>query len=540
MRPIAPLPYCLALASLATGCQTMTASDTPPETDPMRWATPEERALSARLDELDDDWRCGAVVYHVFVDRFAPAADLDAKRHLYPAPKTLMSWDDQPKRGTKLSEYGVWSHEIEFWGGDLDSLRSRLDHIETLGADVVYLNPIHEAWTNHKYDALDYAAVSPEYGDRADVAALAADLHGRGMRLMLDGVFNHMGRNAPIFREAMADPGSPYRKWFDIDEKYPHGYRAWYDSPNLPEIHLEDPDVRALVWGDHDSIVRGYLREGVDGWRLDVAYDYGLVYLAELTAAAHQTKEDAWVVGEVWNYPEKWVGPLDGVMNFYARQVILRLLKGELPARRAGRILDNMVRETGLEGCLRSWIVLDNHDAPRLASIFPEAWQRDIAQTLQFTLPGSPVVYYGVEAGMVGGDDPANRGPMDWDNAVPGNPEYDRVKALIDLRASNRALRVGDFVLLDTGELLAFQRRSDRVAETTTVVVNPTAKAITEVIELRDSKLMNYAPLRDELSGAEMKAVSGLLEITVPARTVMVLRPTQPEADRYSPYKRMH
>jgi cyclomaltodextrinase / maltogenic alpha-amylase / neopullulanase len=135
-------------------------------------------------------------VYQVLVDRFAPSANLDAKRSLYPAPKVLRTWSEVPKKGTYREDVRVWSHEIDFWGGDLQSTRSKLDYVQGLGADVLYLNPINLAYTNHKYDALDYQKVSPEFGSRDDMKALAVDVHKRGMKLVLDGVFNHMGRNS--------------------------------------------------------------------------------------------------------------------------------------------------------------------------------------------------------------------------------------------------------------------------------------------------------------------------------------------------------
>ena len=173
-----------------------------------------DQALAGVFEAREKDWRNGAIVYQVYVDRFAPSANLEAKRALYPAPKKLHAWTDLPTHGVYLPEAKVWSHEIDFWGGDLQSLRGKLDYIQGLGADVLYLNPIDLAYTNHKYDTLDYRAVSPEYGTRDDARALARDVHARGMKIMLDGVFNHMGRNSPIFRQAEADPRSKYRDWF--------------------------------------------------------------------------------------------------------------------------------------------------------------------------------------------------------------------------------------------------------------------------------------------------------------------------------------
>jgi putative heme-binding domain-containing protein len=157
-----------------------------------------------RIAARDADWRAGAVVYQVFVDRFAPSENLHAKTGLYPAPKRLREWHETPAKGHFVESAGVWSHEIDFWGGDLQSVRARLGHLEAIRADVLYLNPIHLAYTNHKYDSADYLEISPEYGTRADLRMLVGDAHARGMKVVLDGVFNHCGKTMPEFLAAKA------------------------------------------------------------------------------------------------------------------------------------------------------------------------------------------------------------------------------------------------------------------------------------------------------------------------------------------------
>ncbi len=500
-----------------------------------------DKARTPALDRRDADWRNGAVVYQVIVDRFAPPANLEGKRGLYPAPKRLRPWNDPPRRGTFLEKERVWSHEIDFWGGDLASLASRLDHVtSTVGADVLYLNPIHLAWTNHKYDALDYFEVSPEYGTRAGVRQLAGEVHRRGRRLVLDGVFNHMGRNSKWFREAQADPASPSRGFFFLGPEHKMGYRAWYNVPNLPELRLENPALRARLWGDPDSVVQGYLRDGVDGWRLDVAFDIGFNYLAELTRGAHRAKPGSLVIGEIWNYPQEWApAAVDGVMNMTARELILQTANGRVDGPGAARRIARMVEDCGVEPLLKSWIILDNHDTPRLRHSLPQPWQQRLAQVLQFTLPGSPCIYYGVELGMDGGDDPENRAPMRWDLATADNPSLLWMQKLVAMRRGNRALRIGDFRAVDADRLLAFQRVTDRVAESTLVAANCADTTATELLLLRDSKIMSGVPLRDELTGREFNTMSGTVTLTLAPRDAVVLRPRIEPPPAYSPYKRV-
>lgn len=485
------------------------------------------------------DWRNGALVYQVIVDRFVPPADLDSKRHLYPAPKQLRTWDEVPQQGTFNEEVKVWSHEIDFWGGDLQSLQTRLDYVQDLGIDVLYLNPIHMAYTNHKYDAQNYFEVSPEYGTRADVKALAGAVHGREMKLVLDGVLNHMGRSSPWFQEAMKDPKSPWREWYYIGPEYKMGYRGWYDVANLPEVNLESDAVRARLWGDSDSVVQGYLRDGVDGWRLDVAFDIGFRHLAELTHGAHTAKPGSLVIGEIWNYPQEWSPALDAVMNMTARELILQVVRGQMSGGQAGRALDQIVADTGIEPMLKSWIILDNHDTARIATEMKEPWQRRLAQTLQFTLPGSPCIYYGVELGMEGGGDPEMRAPMRWDLVNDGNEQLAFMRQLIAARKSSRALTIGDYRPIPTERLLAFLRRTDHVADLALVVANPTAGEVTETLLLPDSKVMNYAELKDALGTATFRAASGFVRVTIPPQQAMILRPTISPGPEYTPYKRV-
>lgn len=501
-----------------------------------------DRAVAGKYEARERDWRNGAIVYQVLVDRFAPPADLDAKRGLYPAPKVLRSWSEVPTRGTYVADARVWSHEIDFWGGDLASLRTRLDYVQQLGADVLYLNPIHLAYTNHKYDALDYQQISPEYGTRDDVKALAQDVHGRGMRLVLDGVFNHMGRNSPTFKDAAQNPGSPYRNWFVFGPHYAGGVRTWYNVENLPELNLENPAVRDYLYAGKQSVVRSYLRDGIDGWRLDVAFDIGFAFLDELTRAAHAEKAGSLVVGEIANYPKEWFPSVDGVMHFTLRKIILGVAGGRIPAGQGGQMIQRLLTDADYEHILQSWVYLDNHDTQRVATVLPNPAQRRLAQVLQFTLPGSPNLYYGSELGMPGGDDPEMRAPMRWDWVQAGNDDLAFTRQLVALRKAHRALRVGDFRPVTTDRLLGFERYTDRARDSVVVLVNPTDSEVAETVLLGNSKAMDGTPLEDRLGLFEhptLKVQSSLVDVRVPAHAALVLVPDVAGKGGYTNYKRV-
>ncbi|MDO8284582.1 MAG: glycoside hydrolase family 13 protein [Rhodoferax sp.] len=494
-----------------------------------------------QFDARERDWRNGAIVYQVIVDRYVPSANLNAKRALYPAPKVLRDWSEPAKPGVYLADAKLNSAELDFWGGDLQSLTTRLDHIQRLGADVLYLNPIHLAYTNHKYDAFDFKAISPEYGTHQEFKQLATDVHQRGMKLVLDGVFNHMGRNAPKFQDAFKNPKSPWRDWFAIGPQYAGGARVWTGFQNLPELNLENPAVRNHLYASPESVVRSYLRDGADGWRLDTAFELGHKVLRDLTDAAHKQKPGSLVVGEIANYPGEWLQSMDAVMNFSLRQIVLGVANGELSTIMGARMTERMVRDAGIEPMLKSWMVIDNHDIPRIANQFPDTTLRRMVQTLQFTLPGAPNIYYGAEVGMTGGPDPENRSPMRWDLMQSDNPEWVWMKQLIALRKTHRALRVGDFRLVEAEKLYAFERHTDRALETVLVLANPTGHEVTERVMVANAHLMDDTPLVDALHADKAITTfgSGFLTVTVPPKTALVLRPKERDLGGYSRYKRV-
>jgi glycosidase len=517
---------------------TLMASQTAMAQSP--YANASDKSVAGRYENREKDWRNGAIVYQVLVDRFAPAQNLDAKKPLYPAPKKLRSWSEQPVRGEYLASHKLWSHEIDFWGGDLASLAGKLDYVKRLGVDVLYLNPIHLGYTNHKYDSLDYLAVSPEFGSRADIRHLASSLHAQGQKLVLDGVFNHMGRNSPKFKDAEANPNSPYRNWFVFGPQYPGGARAWWQAENLPELNLENPEVQQHLWAGKDSVVRSLLRDGVDGWRLDVAFDIGFAFLAQLTQAAHAEKPGSLVVGEIANFPKDWYPSVDAVMHFTLRHLLLQTANGKLPAQASQRMMERLLLDADYEHTLKSWIYLDNHDTPRLASTVKDPAARKLAQVLQFALPGSPNLYYGSEVEMEGGDDPEMRGPMAWDRVAAQHPTLEWTRHLISARKQLRALRVGDYRRIEAQQLIAFERHTDRAGDTVLLLANPGDQAVDEVVLVANSKLMDGTRFVDVLEpGVQLNMMSSLLRVQLPPKGVRLLRPDLSPKGGYTNYKRV-
>ena len=497
-----------------------------------------EKKLSI-YHEREKDWRNGAVVYQVIVDRFSPSKTIEKKLALYQEPRKLRYWDETPKPGVFHHASRYWTHELDFWGGDLKSVMDRLDYLKELKIDVLYLNPIHQSLSNHKYDAKDYMTISEEFGSIEDLRDLISFIHKQDQKIMLDGVFNHVGVDHLFFVDALK-PNSAYKNWFDFNQKYPEGVRLWADVKSLPELNLENQDVRNYIYQEEHSVIRSYIKEGIDGWRLDVAFDIGYQYLKELTDAAHAERKESLVIGEIWNYPEKWTKSIDGVMNFTLREIISRSLHQELSPLMANHAIQHMIQDTGIDAILKSWNIIDNHDVPRLTHQFKDRYDQKLAQVMQFFLPGSPNLYYGTELGMEGAGDPYNRAPMRWDLRHEDNEYLMWTKKLIDLHQSERALKIGDYLMISSEKFIAFERYTDQVEDTVIVLLNLSYQDTTDHLLIRDSNLMNFSAFDILLGEAEdLQMLAGFLKVSLKKKSCVVLKPKTTATHSYTPYKRI-
>jgi glycosidase len=249
---------------------------------------------------------------------------------------------------------------------------------------------------------------------------------------------------------------------------------------NLPELNLENPAVRQHIWAGRDSVVRSYLRDGADGWRLDTAYELGPTYLRELTAAAHREKPGSLVVGEIANHPGGWTAGDGRGDELPLAHMLLGLANGEIGVAQAGAVIDRTLADVGTEPMLKSWVLLDNHDVPRVATELPDMAQRRLAQVLQFTLPGAPNLYYGCR----GRHDRRRRPRAARPDALgPGaattTPRWSGC-ALITLRQQHRALRVGDYRSAIAGQPAGLRAPHRPRADSVLVLANPGDQPVTE------------------------------------------------------------
>ena len=494
--------------------------------------------LKEMYSRREKDWRMGGIVYQIFVDRFAPSAQLDKKKHLYASPRTLHSWDTLPTRGVKDPNTRYWTHELAFWGGDLMSILSKINYLKQLGVDTIYLIPIFEAMSNHKYDTYDYERISPEYGTMEDFKHFIKVLKENNFKLILDGVFNHMAIGSSRFKEASQNTNSTYRSWFVFGPQFPTGVRLWHNAPSLPELNLKEPQVRDYLFNGSTSIVKRYLQLGIDGWRLDTAIELGYDYLFELTNSAHQVNNQSVVIGELNNYPQGWAPAMDGTMLLPLRDLIIQTVKGGISARVFSSNVETMIKETGIETILKSWVLLENHDSARIVNDLPSFLDYQLAKTLQFTLPGTINLYMGEEIGTPGGDDPFNRATMNWQIIEKGNIYSKLHSKLIELRKNHRALRIGDIKFLASDQLIAYLRTTEVFDEGIVVIINPTDKPIQEMIMITDPLLKSHNKFINLLTGDYVTTSYGiLLPIHIPAKTSYILKADLSAVHGYSAYK---
>ena len=449
-------------------------------------------------EEAVPTWFGEGMTYQIFPDRFC--------RSRIPDPTGLVggrtvhqNWEDEPVY--RPDEHGEIRNR-DFFGGDFQGVISKLDHLKDLGVETLYFNPIFEAAENHRYGTADYDRIDPMLGCNEDFSRLCDEAHKRGMRVMLDGVFNHTGFVSRYFNGdgfypdvgACQSWDSPYRSWFQFI-RWPDQYESWWGIYSLPAVNESDPSYRRFIFGDEDSVVRRWLRAGADGWRLDVADELPDDFVAGIHAAARAEKPSAVVIGEVWEDGSTKVaygvrrkhilgGHCDGLMNYPLRSAILSYFSGG----KAEDFVSGMetIRENYPPFAFYSAMnSLGTHDTPRILTLLGAGGERRdqsrdwranfrlegdalrlakerlrAAALLLFCFPGSPTVYYGDEAGMEGFEDPFNRRTYPW-----GHEDQELLawfKQLGALRKTHPALRRGTIrYVAAEGPLLAFARADD-------------------------------------------------------------------------------
>lgn len=462
-------------------------------------------------------WYKDAIVYQIFPDRFARDESwLERQRSAerkpeWKGPRRVIQqdWNDTPyyTRNAK-GEVTRWS----FFGGSLAGIRSKLFYLKSMGVGAVYLNPVFEAQSNHRYDTADYRKIDPALGTEGEFRRLADDAQRLGIRLILDGVFNHTGADSIYFNKqgnypvmgACQGEASPYYRWYKFTV-FPDAYESWWGVADLPDVDENDPSYRDFIYGRPDSVVRKWMKAGASGWRLDVADELPDDFIAGIRKAVKETDPDGLLLGEVWEDASNKVSygvqrryflgdELDSTMNYPVRGLLLDYMLGRCPAEGAVRRLNSLAENYPPENFYGALNLIGSHDRMRVLTMLGDAPEGlseieketyklpadklslaksrlKILSLLQYTLPGVPCLYYGDEAGVQGFSDPYNRGTYPWGGEDQELLAHYRMLSVLYRQYS--VLRDGAYHFSWQGEhVLICERYGENMEETVISVVN--------------------------------------------------------------------
>ncbi len=493
-------------------------------------------------------WFGEGLTYQIFPDRFRRSHLPDMAKMPW-GRRLHENWDDIPDY--LPDESGEYCRD--FFGGDLAGIREKLPYLRELGVETLYLCPIFEASSNHRYNTGDYRRIDPMLGTEEDFRALCAEAHALGIRVILDGVFNHNGKDSRYFNAdgrygtvgAAQSQDSPYYPWFHF-HPWPTDYDAWWGIRDLPAVNESAPSYRDFIFEGEDSVIRHWLRAGADGWRLDVADELPDDFIAGIRQAMDETKPGCLLLGEVWEdgsnkiaYSQRRKYLLGGethcLMNYPFRTAALCYLRGG----DAADFRESMetIRENYPAPAFQSAMnFLGTHDTPRVLSLLGEGqtpadkaeraafrlrpeeerlgkerWK--LASALLYAFPGSPMLFYGDEAGLQGLEDPFCRGGYPWGREDEDLLAWFRLLGRLRKRPS---LRRGDLTWLHAqGPLLAFRRQAE--GETTAAAFNAgdAEAALTLPWEGREAL--------DLLTGQRFAAWEGRIALCLPARGAVLL-----------------
>ena len=456
---------------------------------------------------------CG-VVYQIFPDRFCrlelpDPAGMVGSRTIHENWSNLPDWRPDAQGEVR---------NCDFFGGSLQGILSKLDDLADFGVTVLYLNPVFESASNHRYNTADYRAIDPMLGTEDDFHHLCQEAKRRGIRVILDGVFNHTGSQSRYFNAdgfysdtgAAQSPASPYYHWYSF-HPWPADYDAWWGIRTLPAVREDAPDYRDFIIRGQDSVVRHWLRAGASGWRLDVADELPDDFIGEIRTAMEETAPDSFLLGEVWEDATTKIAysmrrryllgqELHGVMNYPFRTALIAYLLGG-DADEFRETLESLRENYPPHAFYSLMNFLSTHDTPRILTVLgadhvpgskeeravfrlsPARRQLGLkrlrlAALVLFTFPGAPTVYYGDEAGMEGWEDPFNRAGYPWGQEDSELKSF--FSKLAHLRREQPALQTGQLHWRWTaGSLLVFARELDGQLLTTVVNAADTPQTLT-------------------------------------------------------------
>lgn len=424
-------------------------------------------------------WVQNTVWYQIFPERFENG-------NLTNDPKGTLKWGSEEPTPNN------------FFGGDLQGIIDRLDHLIDLGINGIYLTPIFKAYSNHKYDTIDYMKLDPQFGDEQTLRKLVNICHANGVRVMLDAVFNHSGYYFPPFQDVLENgENSKYKNWFHIRD-FPlstnsgPNYETFAFTKNMPKLNTEHPEVKAYLL---DVAIYWIKEFNIDGWRLDVANEVDHQFWREFRTVVKSIKPDVYILGEIWHDSMPWLqgDQFDAVMNYpFTDNAIQFFAQNQIKASAFANSLNNLLAMYPININEVAFNLLGSHDTTRILTQAEGNIKRlKLLYLFQFTFVGSPCIYYGDEIGMTGGNDPGCRACMIWDEEKQNIDLLHYVKSLIQFRKNNAVLgskeNNGDFHVLqanDTNQTIVY-KRSNNKATLIIAINNSSKKTKVDIPELK-------------------------------------------------------
>jgi len=465
-------------------------------------------------------WVPDAVFYQIFPERFAngnPAND----------PREAKPWGTRPEN-------------FNFMGGDLEGVHARLGYLKSLGINALYLNPIFTSSSNHKYNTADYFEVDPNFGGDAAFDKVLKSAHALGMKVVLDGVFNHTSDEHPFFKDCIArGPSSPYWNWYSI-YGYPvvtsprPNYNSWWGFGTLPQWRAaSDRRVQDYIF----SVEEHWLKKGIDGWRLDVPNEIDNDdFWREFRTRARKINPQAYIVGEIWEDASRWLkgDQFDSVMNYEWRTSVCNFFANQQwNVDQFDWALAGLRNKYDARVTNAMFNIMSSHDVPRFLTVSGgDKRKLQLAQTFMMTYPGAPVIYYGDEIGMAGEKDPDNRRCFPTDPRSGDDEVQAHVKRLVEIRKEHPALRSGTFTTLQRHNDMncyAYQRvqGKDRV----TVIIN-NADAAHAWSPAAGNGVPDGSMLTDALTGKRYPVQRGHVSVQLAGKQGIVLVATAGSSGR--------
>ena len=472
------------------------------------------------------DWVKDAVFYQIFPDRFSRGDQVPETFAGFPKPceGSFETWDAPPTR-------------LGFKGGDLIGILEHLDYLTDLGVNAIYLNPIFQSAANHRYHTHDYTEVDPILGGMPAFETFLQGAHDRGIRVVLDGVFNHAGRGFFPFNHILENgERSPYVDWFIIngfplrafETKEPPNYAAWWELRELPKLNTDNPQVREYLMG----VAEYWLRKGIDGWRLDVPLEIEtLGFWEEFRERVRAINPEAYILAEIWGDAEAWLqgDHFDAVMAYGFNRACYGFFGGawldtshrpggfeltSMDGQSFAKEIDRLLKLYGPEVTLAQYNLLSSHDVPRfLTMVRGDRRRLRLATLFQMTFSGVPSIYYGDEIGMEGGPDPDCRRAFLWDERGWDQELRADFRRFTALRHAHPALRRGAYTELNATETTyAFARH--HAGETVIVALNVGEHAVELDVDVAEVPVEDVT-LTEAWGDASCRVQDGHLRIEV-------------------------